>query len=184
MPPPLGRSLEALREGRLRLGSAGISAVGAPLAAISQRLPGADPSPPRAALSLPVASSGRRQVSAPPAWLLTPSSPAPGLRPRRGPSGRPVLRGRQPNMSREGRAGGGRGAGAEGGREAGRASTCGRTWSLRDVPRTGSERAGLTRTEGRRAGVRGGGRGMGAPGAALLCAPRPGPMHGSWGRLQ
>ena len=165
----------------MRLGSAGISAVGSPLAAISQRFPGAAPSPPREALSPRVASSGRRQVSAPPAWLLTPSSPAPGLRPRRGPSGRPALRGRQPNTSREGRAGGGRGAGAEGGREAGRASTCGRTWPLRDVPRTGSERAGLTRTGGRPAGVWG--RGVGAPGPAFPCAPRPGPMRGSWGRL-
>lgn len=168
----------------MRLGSAGISAVGAPLAAISQRFPGVAPSPPHAALSPLVASSGRRQVSAPPAWLLTPSSPAPGLWPRPGPSGRPALRGRQPNMSREGRAGGGRGAGAEGGREAGRASTCGRTWPLRDLPMTGSECAGLTRTGGRPAGVRRGGRGVGAPGPAFPCAPRPGPMHGSWGRLQ
>ena len=87
--------------------------VGAPLAAISRRLPGAAPLAPRVGLSPLVAAGGRRQVSAPPARLLTPSSPAPGLRPRPGPSGRPArgAGGRRPRgraRTEGGRAGPGR----------------------------------------------------------------------------
>lgn len=108
----------------------------------------------RGSLSPLVAAGGRRQVSAPPSRLLTPSSPAPGLRPRPGPLGRPArgAGGRRP----KGR------ARREGGRAGpGRVSTCGRTWPLGDAPRAGRDRAGLRRSGGGPAGVPGWGWGWG-----------------------
>lgn len=164
----------------MRLGSVGISAVGAPLAAISQRFPGAAPPPPHAALSssgFEWSPPGKRRDR----WLLAllvctgaVASPRPQV-------ARRFEVGSQTCPARAG--GGGRGAGAREGGEAGRASTCGRTWPLRDLPMTGSECAGLTRTGGRPAGVRRGG--VWGPGPAFSPAPAgPGPMHGSRGRLQ
>lgn len=130
--------------------------MGAPLAAISRRLPGAAPCR-FAWVSLPSrgcgwSPPGKRAAHPAPHALLAGAGAAASP----GTLGPPGARGGREAAE---------GPGAEGGRPGragpGRVSTCGWTWPLGDAPRAGRDRAGLRRSWGGPAGVPGWGWGWG-----------------------